>query len=103
MLTTNTDACMQISMMLSKEIHVRPDSDDVSTKSLKQVSQAGISNYIPQFTVGCNYLSLSAIPASGNKVLIYQILPTKVPQEGVRSRRLFWMILFDEGQRIRTH
>ena len=24
----------------------------------KQVSQAGISNYIPQFTVGCNYLSL---------------------------------------------
>ena len=37
----------------------------------KQVSQAGISNYIPQFTVGCSYLSLSEIPASGNKVLIY--------------------------------
>ena len=37
----------------------------------KQVSQAGISNYIPQFTVGCNYLSLSEIPASGDKVLIY--------------------------------
>ena len=27
----------------------------------KQASQAGISNYIPQFTVGCNYLSLSEI------------------------------------------
>ena len=36
----------------------------------KQVSQAGISNYIPQFTVGCNYLSLPEMPASGNKVLI---------------------------------
>ena len=40
----------------------------------KQVSQAGISNYIPQFTVGCNYLSLPEIPASGNQVLIYQWL-----------------------------
>ena len=37
----------------------------------KHVSQAGISNYIPQCTVGCNYLSLSEIPASGAKVLIY--------------------------------
>ena len=36
----------------------------------KQVSQAGISNYIPQFTVKCNYLSLPEIPASGNKVFI---------------------------------
>ena len=37
----------------------------------KQVSQARISNYIPQFTVGCNYLSLPEIPASDNKVVIY--------------------------------
>ena len=37
----------------------------------KQVSQAGISNYIPQFTVGCGYLSLPEIPASGAKVIIY--------------------------------
>ena len=36
----------------------------------KQVSQAGTSNYIPQFTMGCNYLSLPEVPASGNKVLI---------------------------------
>ena len=35
----------------------------------KPVSQAGIINYIPQFTVGCNYLSLREIPASGDKVL----------------------------------
>ena len=27
----------------------------------KQVSQTGISNYTPQFTVGCNYLSLPEI------------------------------------------
>ena len=38
-----------------------------------QVSQAGISNYIPQFTVGCNYLSLPEIPAPGNKVFICQL------------------------------
>ena len=38
----------------------------------KQVSQTGISNYIPQLTVGCNYLSLPEIPASGNKVLKYE-------------------------------
>ena len=37
----------------------------------KQVSHAGISNYLPQFTVGCNYLSLPEIPASDIKVLIY--------------------------------
>ena len=37
----------------------------------KQVSQAGISSYILQFTVGCNYLSLPEIPASGIKVLKY--------------------------------
>ena len=30
----------------------------------------GISNFIPQFIVGCNYLSLPEILASGNKVLI---------------------------------
>ena len=39
----------------------------------KQVSQAGISNYISQFTVGCNYLYPPQIPASGAKVLIYKM------------------------------
>ena len=33
------------------------------------VSQAGISNCIPQNTVGYNYLSLPKIPVSGTKVL----------------------------------
>ena len=32
---------------------------------------SGISNCIPQYSVGCNYLSLPEIPASGIKVLIY--------------------------------
>ena len=36
----------------------------------KQVSQAGISNCIQQYSVGCNYLSLPEIPASGDRVLI---------------------------------
>ena len=36
----------------------------------KQVSQAGISNCIPQNTVRCNYSFLPEITASGNKVHI---------------------------------
>ena len=38
----------------------------------KQVSQAGISNCIPQYSVACNYLSMPEIPASGGKVLIWR-------------------------------
>ena len=30
----------------------------------------GIGNCIPQYSVGCNYLSMHEIPASGTKVLI---------------------------------
>ena len=37
----------------------------------KQVSQVGISNGIPQYYVGCNYLFLPEIPASDNKVHIW--------------------------------
>ena len=37
----------------------------------KQVSQAEISNCIPQYSVGCNYLSMPEIPTSGTKVLKY--------------------------------
>ena len=47
----------------------------------KQVSQAEISNCIPQFSVGCNYLSLPEIPASCTKILICAYtnqIPTKV-------------------------
>ena len=36
----------------------------------KQVSQAEISNCIPQYSVECNYLSMPEITASGAKVLI---------------------------------
>ena len=36
----------------------------------KQVSQAGICNCTPQYSVGWNYLFELEIPASGNKVLI---------------------------------
>ena len=39
----------------------------------KHVSQAGISNYIPQSTVGCNYFSLFEIPASGN-ILLWDVI-----------------------------
>ena len=39
----------------------------------KQVSQAGVINCIPQYSVRCNYLSLTEIPASGNKVLKYSL------------------------------
>ena len=48
----------------------KPSRSYMQTLLLRQVSQAGISNYIPQFTVGCNYVSLPEIPVSGNKVHI---------------------------------
>ena len=51
----------------------------------KQVSQAGISNYIPQFTVGCNYISLTEIPASGNKVLICEWIASLISIIGARN------------------
>ena len=35
----------------------------------KHASRARKSNYTPQFTVGCNYLHMSLIPAYGAKVL----------------------------------
>ena len=35
-------------------------------------------NYIPQFTVGCNYLSQPEIPAIGNKFLIYGFVKKNV-------------------------
>ena len=49
----------------------------------KQVSQAGICKCIPQYSVGCNYLSLPDIPVSGDKVLIYidAEYPKNVPRE----------------------
>ena len=42
----------------------------------KQVSQAWISNFIPQNIVVCNYLSLPKIPASGANVVNYRIIAT---------------------------
>ena len=36
----------------------------------KQVPRACISNFIPQFTVGCNYLCMPKILASGTRVII---------------------------------
>ena len=44
----------------------------------KQVSKAGISNYISTYTVGCNYLSLSLIAASGTQVLNYTQIAHKL-------------------------
>ena len=43
--------------------------EDVSATS--RYSQAGLSNDIPQYSVGCNYLSLPEIFGSGTKVLTY--------------------------------
>ena len=39
----------------------------------KLVPQAGISNCIPQYSVGCDYLFLPELPSSCTKVLIYGI------------------------------
>ena len=39
----------------------------------RQVFQAGINDYIPQYAVGCNYLSLPEIHASDTNVLKYRV------------------------------
>ena len=73
----------------------------------KQIFQTGISNSIPQKTVGCKYLSLPEIPASGTKVIIclslsitVSIIDSLFPTNKVRnnfviiaSKRLFGVII----------
>ena len=48
----------------------------------KQISKARISNYIPQFTVGYNYLCMPSIPASGNNVLKMSVVSILEKIEG---------------------
>ena len=38
--------------------------------TVSEITQAWINNCIPQYSVGCNYLSLPVIPASSTKMLI---------------------------------
>ena len=45
----------------------------------KQVSQAEVSNCIPHYSAGFNYLSLPKIPASGTKALISTGWPGSIP------------------------
>ena len=68
----------------------------------KQASQAGISNCIPQNTVGYNYISLPEIPASGIKGLIYRFrhmdyeeqkyAKTHASQQGSRKSASDWLV-----------
>ena len=44
----------------------------------KRVSHGGISNCIPWYSVGCNYLSLPKTPPSGIEVLIYGSVNTVI-------------------------
>ena len=46
----------------------------------KQVSQAGKSNCIPQYSVGWKYLSMPEIPASGAKLLRYHYVDGTIGQ-----------------------
>ena len=59
----------------------------------KQVSQAGISNYILQFTVGCNYLPLPGVPVSGNKVHIYTCSSSPSMSSSLLTNGL-WLVFF---------
>ena len=66
----------------------------------KQVSQAGISNSIPQNTMGCNYLSLPEITAS--HVLIYNnhhiSSKTKIPSNLNYVKPLVNMYIYREKE-----
>ena len=50
-----------------------------------QASQAGISNYILEFTVGCNYLTLPSIASSGTQVLISKTGVVHLPHAYMQS------------------
>ena len=63
----------------------------------KQVSQAWISNCIPHYYVGCNYLSMPEIPASGTKVgcLMWAILGHELGPGGISpNQRSRWKHAF---------
>ena len=63
-----TIPCLQVAYHL--EIF---DFHYMRTWCQKQVSQAGKSNCIPQYSFEWNYLFLPEISASGTKILIYQV------------------------------
>ena len=53
-------------------IIVMKHASDMWTLVSEAGISAGITNKIPQYSVGCNYLSLPEIPAAGTKVPIYE-------------------------------
>ena len=59
--------------------------------SRKQVSHAGRGGCIPQYSVGCNYLSMPGMPASGAKVFLFtcysfELFSIKSPYLSPRTR-----------------
>ena len=56
----------------------------------KQVSQAGISNCIPQYSVGCNYLSMPEIPASGTWNQSAYITTSDAASDGKVVTMMWW-------------
>ena len=61
----------------------------------KEVSWAYISNYTPQYSVGCNYLCMPKIPASGAKVLMCTVHPGNVPSNWRRCDPHFQALMND--------
>ena len=58
------------SSALAKDIRLSCTNPLLCLRCQRQVSRACISNYIPQSSVGCDYLSMLQIPISGTKLLI---------------------------------
>ena len=71
---SSLDACMHYPISMSQSNwYLYPIFGDFGTRS-RYLSQAWKSNCIPQYSVGCNYLSIPEIPASGTKVLILKCI-----------------------------
>ena len=64
----------------------------------KQVSQARKSNCIPQYSVGCNYLSLPEIPASGKEKYLQPNVFC-----GMQLLILAWDTCFKQAKVIASH
>ena len=62
----------------------------------KKVSRARISNYIPQSAVQCSYISMSRIPASGTKVIVWSWFYASMHSIKTMKRSLVYGFIFTQ-------
>ena len=83
-----------INLLAHKTWHIRHASSQLYVWGAwcqKLASHAGINNCIPQYSVRCNYLSMSEIHGSGAKILLCTVYHIKQAQVWFPLLVLFWV------------